>query len=152
LKSDCVGGTVVKIVSLMMIGMTLTVGPAAASGQSQAGSTTQSPPQVRALGPVGDEEHPARVASGVMAGQILHKEDPICPYDARQACVNGYVVMNAKIDPKGQVVDLKVVSGAPMLRDSAVAVVKKWTYKPYLLNGRAVFVLTGVTVAFTITP
>ena len=110
------------------------------------------PPQVRALGPVGDEEHPAQVASGVMAGQILHKEDPIYPDDAKQAGVSGYVVMHAKIDPKGQVVDLKVVSGPPMLRDSAVAAVKKWTYKPYLLNGRAVFVLTAVTVAFTITP
>jgi TonB family protein len=110
------------------------------------------PPQVRAGGPVGDEEHPARVASGVMVGQILHKEDPIYPDEAKQGGVSGYVVMNAKIDPKGQVVDLKVVSGPPMLRDSAVAAVKKWTYKPYLLNGRAVFVLTAVTVAFTITP
>lgn len=146
------GETVVKIVCLMMIGMTLTVEPIAASGQSQADSTTQSPPQVRALGPVGDEEHPARVSSGVMAGQILHKEDPIYPDEAKQAGVSGHVVMNAKIDPKGKVVDLKVVSGPPMLCDSALDAVKKWTYKPYLLNGRAVFVLTAVTVAFTITP
>jgi TonB family protein len=110
------------------------------------------PPQVRALGPVGDEEHPAQVASGVMAGQILHKEDPIYPDDAKQAGVSGYVVMHAKIDPKGKVVDIKVLSGPPMLRDSALDAVKKWTYKPYLLNGSAVFVLTLVTVAFNITP
>jgi TonB family protein len=140
------------IVRLMMIGMVLTVGLTAASGQSEAGSTTQSAPRVRAVGPVGDEEHPAQIASGVMAGQILHKEDPIYPDDAKQAGVSGYVVMHAKIDPKGKVIDVKVLSGPPMLCDSARDAVKKWTYKPYLLNGRAVFVLTAVTVGFTITP
>jgi periplasmic protein TonB len=87
-----------------------------------------------------------------MAGQVLHKEDPIYPDEAKKAGVSGYVVMNVKIDPKGRVVDVKVLAAPPMLRDSAVDAVKKWTYKPYLLNGRAVFVLTAVTVAFTTTP
>ena len=142
----------IKIVCLVMIGTLLMVGPAAMSGQSGAGSTTQGPPQVRAVGPAGDEEHPVQVASGVMAGQILHKEDPVYPADAKQAGVSGYVAMHVKIDPKGKVVDVKVLSAPPVLRDSAVDAVKKWTYKPYLRNGQAVFVLTAVTVAFTGTP
>ena len=141
-----------RLVRLMMIGMMFTVGLAAASAQSDAGSTTQSAPRVRSVGPVGDEEHPAQIASGVMAGQILHKEDPIYPDGAKQAGVSGYVVMHVKIDTKGKVVDVTALAGPPMLLDSAREAVKKWTYKPYLLNGRAVFVLTAVTVAFTITP
>jgi protein TonB len=115
-----------RLIHLVMIGTMLTVGPAAALGQSEAGSTTQGPaPVVRAVGPAGDEEHPVEVASGVMAGQILHKEDPVYPADAKQAGVSGYVVMHVKIDPKGKVIDVKVLSAPPILRDSAVDAVKK---------------------------
>ena len=85
-----------------------------------------------------------------MAAQILHKQDPVYPTDANG--VSGAVVMMATIDDQGRVDKLSAVSGAQVLRDSALEAVRKWTYKPFLLNGRPVFVQTTVTVDFTSAP
>jgi protein TonB len=57
--------------------------------------------------------------------------------------------MLAKLDPKGKVVELKVLSGPAMLRSAAVEAVRQWMYKPYLLNGKPVFVRTTVSINFS---
>jgi periplasmic protein TonB len=95
---------------------------------------------------MGSKDRPMRVSAGVMAAQILHKEDPIYPADTK---ASGAVVMAATIDREGKVDTLKVISGPDVLRDPALTAVRQWTYKPYLLNGRPVFVQTTVTVNFT---
>jgi protein TonB len=60
----------------------------------------------------------------------------------------GAVVMMARIDKTGKVVNLKAMSGPEFLRDSAIKAARQWTYKPYLLNGQPVTVLTTITVNF----
>jgi protein TonB len=97
-------------------------------------------------GPMGEKEHPVRVSSGVMMGLILNKVWPVYPQEAIDAKVNGAVVMMAKIDKEGKIVDLKVISGPQMLRDAMLAAVRQWTFKPYLLNGQPVFVQTTITI------
>jgi periplasmic protein TonB len=66
--------------------------------------------------------------------------------------VSGAVVMMAKVDKDGKVTELKVISGPEILRVAALDAVRQWTYKPYLLNGRPVFVQTTVTVMFSLEP
>ena len=95
---------------------------------------------------MGDKEHPVRVSSGVMMGLILNKVWPVYPQEAIDAKVNGAVVMMAKIDKEGKIVDLKVISGPEMLRGAMLAAVRQWTFKPYLLNGQPVFVQTTITI------
>jgi protein TonB len=58
--------------------------------------------------------------------------------------------MAAMIDDQGKITKLTVVSGPEKLRDAALDAVNQWTYKPYLLNGKPVFVQTQITVNFTI--
>jgi protein TonB len=99
---------------------------------------------------MGGEGRPARVSGGVMAGHLLNKVQPAYPQDAKDAKGSGAVVMVAKIDKTGKVVDLKAVSGPEILRERALAAVRQWTYKPYLLNGEPVFVQTTVTVNFSL--
>jgi protein TonB len=60
------------------------------------------------------------------------------------------VVLSAVIDGNGQIQNLQLVSGHPMLVPAAIAAVKQWRYKPYLLNGQPVEVETTITVIFTL--
>jgi len=88
------------------------------------------------------------VGQSVMAGQIVAKVAPIYPPLARQARVQGAVVLEATISENGEIVDLHVVSGHPMLVTAAVEAVKQWRYRPYLLNGQPVSVQTQIQVNF----
>lgn len=90
----------------------------------------------------------ARIAGGVMAGQILTKVQPVYPADARAAHVSGTVVMHAIIARDGTVKNLQVISGPEMLRASAVEAVSQWTYRPYTLNGEPTEVDTTITVNY----
>lgn len=91
-----------------------------------------------------------RISGGVTKGMLIHREEPTYPTLARAARVQGDVVLSAIIDTKGQITNLQLVSGHPMLVPAALAAVKQWRYKPYLLNGQPVEVETTITVIFTL--
>ena len=91
-----------------------------------------------------------RVSSGVSQGNLIRKVTPNYPPLARQARVQGSVVLEAVISEDGSIVDLKVISGHPMLVTAAVEAVKQWKYRPYLLNGQPVSVQTQIQVNFTL--
>jgi protein TonB len=94
---------------------------------------------------------PQRVKQGgnVTAASILTQTRPLYPPLARQARIQGSVVLHAIIDKDGKVAQLEVISGHPLLVQSALDAVKQWRYKPTLLNGDPVEVDTTITVTFT---
>jgi protein TonB len=71
---------------------------------------------------------------------------------ARTARIEGRVVLQATIGKDGSVQNLHLISGHPMLVQSAMDAVKRWLYRPYYLNGEPVEVDTTITVNFTLTP
>ena len=91
-----------------------------------------------------------RISQGVTKGLLIHKQEPAYPTLARAARVQGDVVLSAVIDVNGQIQNLQLVSGHPMLVPAAIAAVKQWRYKPYLLNGQPVEVETTITVIFSL--
>jgi len=91
-----------------------------------------------------------RVSQGVSQGLLIHKVQPTYPPLARQARVQGTVVLRAVISKDGSIENLTLVSGHPMLAPAAIDAVKQWKYKPYLLNGEPVEVDTEVLVNFTL--
>jgi protein TonB len=91
-----------------------------------------------------------RISQGVTKGLLIQKVEPSYPPLARSARVQGEVVLSALIDSNGQITNLQLVSGHPMLVPSAIAAVKQWRYKPYLLNGQPVEVETTITVIFSL--
>jgi periplasmic protein TonB len=91
-----------------------------------------------------------RISGGVTKGLLIQRTEPTYPTLARAARVQGDVVLSAVIDTNGQIQNLQLVSGHPMLVPSALAAVKQWRYKPYLLNGQPVEVETTITVIFTL--
>ena len=91
-----------------------------------------------------------RISQGVTRGLLIHKVEPAYPPLARAARVQGEVVLSAVIDTSGQITNLQLVSGHPMLVPSAISAVRQWRYKPYLLNGQPVEVETTITVIFSL--
>jgi periplasmic protein TonB len=91
-----------------------------------------------------------RVSSGVSTGLLVRRVQPNYPPLARQARIQGQVVLHAVISKDGSIENLTLVSGHPMLAPAAIDAVKQWKYKPYLLNGEPVEVDTEVMVNFTL--
>jgi periplasmic protein TonB len=91
-----------------------------------------------------------RVSSGVVSGLLLRRVNPVYPPLARQARIQGTVVLQAQISKTGDIENLQLISGHPMLAPAAIEAVKQWKYKPYLLNGEPVEVDTQVQVNFTL--
>ena len=91
-----------------------------------------------------------RVSSGVQSGLLIRKVQPTYPPLARQARIQGQVVLQAQISKTGDIENLQLVSGHPMLAPAAIEAVKQWKYKPYLLNGEPVEVETTVQVNFSL--
>ena len=92
-----------------------------------------------------------RISQGVTSGLLLRRVEPAYPVIAREARIQGNVVLKAIIDKEGNIQDLQLVTGHPMLVPAAIQAVKQWRYKPYLLNGQPVEVETTVTVIFSLT-
>jgi periplasmic protein TonB len=91
-----------------------------------------------------------RVSSGVVTGLKIRDAKPNYPPLARQARIQGVVILQALISKTGDIENLQLISGHPMLAPAAIEAVKQWKYKPYLLNGEPVEVETQVQVNFTL--
>jgi protein TonB len=94
---------------------------------------------------------PARIKQGgdVTAASIITQTRPAYPPLARQARIQGTVVLHAIIDKEGKVAQMEIVSGHPLLVQSALEAVKQWRYKPTQLNGEPVEVDTTIQVTFS---
>jgi len=91
-----------------------------------------------------------RVSSGVSTGLLIKKVTPNYPPLAKQARIQGHVLLQAEISKEGTIQNLQLISGHPMLAPAAIEAVKQWRYKPYLLNGEPVAVETQVDVVFSL--
>jgi protein TonB len=105
------------------------------------------------VGGLPDAPPPPPVAAVRVGGQIkepkkLKNVSPVYPDIAKQARVQGVVILECTISPQGRVSDVKVLRGIPLLDQSAIDAVKQWVYTPTLLNGVPVPVIMTVTVNF----
>jgi protein TonB len=91
---------------------------------------------------------PVRVGGKIHPPAKLNNIAPVYPSVARQARVEGMVILEATIDPHGSVTDVKVLRGIPLLDAAAIDAVKQWRYSPTLLNGVPVPIVMTVTVNF----
>ena len=90
------------------------------------------------------------VTSTIEAAKLISRVQPVYPVIAIQARIQGNVVLHAIIGRDGQVSELQVLSGHPLLVSAAVDTVRQWRYSPTLLNGQAVEVETTITVSFVL--
>ena len=86
-----------------------------------------------------------------MESNLIHRVQPEYPQLARQARIQGTVVLRAVISREGRIENLQVLSGHPLLVPAALDAVRQWRYRPYSLNDQPVEVETQITVNFTLT-
>ena len=91
-----------------------------------------------------------RVSSGVAQGLLVRQVTPRYPQSARQAHIEGTVVLQVVIGKDGTVQSLHVLSGHPMLTQAAMDAVRQWRYKPYYLDGAPVEADTQINVNFNL--
>jgi protein TonB len=93
---------------------------------------------------------PVRVGGNVKEPRKLRGGPPVYPALARQARIQGVVVLDCLVDTRGRVTEVHVVGGVPLLQDAAIDAVRQWIYTPTLVNGVPVPVQLIVTVTFRI--
>jgi len=94
------------------------------------------------------EEKPTRVDPSIATQNLLRKVEPAVPPLAQTMGLGGTVSAEIVINAQGKVSSVKLLSGHPMLAPAFIDAVRKWEYKPFLADGRAVAVST--TVEWTI--
>lgn len=98
--------------------------------------------------PAPDNE-PIQVGGAVKKPEPLHQPPPRYTEVARRANVQGVVVLQAVIDERGNVTDVRVLRGLPMgLEQAAIDAVRTWRYRPATLHGRPMKVYFNLTVNF----
>ena len=91
---------------------------------------------------------PLRVGGRVRPPKAIVQTHPEYPVLARQAHIQGQVQIDAVLDEQGNVIDMKVVSGPPLLYQAALDALKKWKYEPTYLNDQPIAVEMMVTITF----
>lgn len=93
-----------------------------------------------------------RVAENVASTMVISKSPMQYPDAARQAGVQGTVVLKILVDQAGKVKEVSAISGEPSLAQAATDAVKQWRYKPYLVDGVPVEMETQLSVKFSLKP
>ena len=91
---------------------------------------------------------PVRVGGTVIAPTKIHDVAPEYPRMARDAKIQGIVIIQATIGADGRVVDAEVLRPIPFLSQAALDAVRQWRFTPPQLNGEPIAVIMTVTVNF----
>jgi TonB family protein len=141
---DAIVATLNSISSLPERGAVETIPPSTQGNTANEGAATAK----LATQPVKPSK--VRVSSGVAGGLLVKRVTPSYPAEARYARIQGTVVLKAEISKTGDITNLELVDGPIELAGSAVAAVRQWKYKPYLLLGEPVVVDTQIQVNYTL--
>ena len=100
------------------------------------------------LAPFAAPRAPFRVGGRIKPPHPVVQTAPVYSILARQTMQEGIVTIDAVIDTEGNVVEMQIVSGPPLLLQSALDAVRKWKYEPTYLNDQAISVELIVKVTF----
>jgi TonB family protein len=93
---------------------------------------------------------PVPVGGNVQPPRIIYRVNPDYPMLAHQAGIQGEVIISAVIDSQGKVVNMKVVSGPPLLYSAAMKALGQWKFEPTYLDGEPVAIKWNASVQFRI--
>jgi len=124
------------------------IGPAAGSGFPNTLFANGTHPVIPAAPP--KPVAPIFQTSSMLQGSLIRRVEPVYPPMARNARIQGSVVLFATIGAAGTIENLRVLSGHPLLVAAAVDAVKQWRYRPYILNHQPIEVQTQITVNFVL--
>ena len=74
---------------------------------------------------------------------------PVYPQEARDANVQGVIVIQARVEPDGRISHARVLRSIPQLDQAALDAVLQWEFEPLVIDGEGVTYLLMTTVVFT---
>jgi len=83
-----------------------------------------------------DIKPPPVIGGRLDPAELIKQTVPLYPPLARSARVEGVVVLEGTVNVSGSVENIRVIEGHPLLIDEAFRAVKKWKYRPAILNGQ----------------
>jgi TonB family protein len=95
-------------------------------------------------------EGPVRAVGNIKPPRLIKQVDPVYPEIARQARVEGVVILEAQTDIYGRVQNIKVLRSIPLLDQAAIESVRQWIYEPMIIEGKARGIIFTTTVRFTL--
>jgi protein TonB len=99
----------------------------------------------------GQGRDPVELTGDMVRPVLLEKVEPSYPQVARRAGLGGRVTLRAVIAPDGGVESVEVFSSTnPLFNEAAVEAVRRWRYRPAVMNGRPVRVYFSVVVDFLV--
>jgi protein TonB len=90
------------------------------------------------------------VAETLSCNKLIRYVRAVYPAEARGKRVQGTVTMNGLITRTGEIRDLEVVKGDPLLIPAALSAARQWRYSPCIVNSEAVEVKTSIDIDFTL--
>jgi TonB family protein len=90
-----------------------------------------------------------RVGGNIRTPRKIQDARPVYPQEARDAGVQGVVIVEVRVEPDGRVGSARVLRSIPLLDQAALDAVRQWEFEPTLLNGAPVAVVMTVTIQFT---
>lgn len=119
---------------------------AASSAQSVNG-----PGSTRVAEPLPSNPKVLRVKGTIAESNLVHRAQPVYPAAAKESHTQGTVELDVTISKEGVPVDIRVLrSPSEDLTKSALEAVRQWRYRPTLLNGAPVEIVTDVIVNYTL--
>jgi TonB family protein len=91
-----------------------------------------------------------RAVGAIKAPKLVKQVAPVYPKVAKQAHVEGVVILEAKADEQGNVVETRVLRSIPVLDQAAIDAVRQWKYEPMVIDGKPHKVIFTVTVRFVL--
>ena len=141
-------GTAVPVIMTVTVNFTLDRGAVGPDGQ--AAPLTAPPPPPPPPPADFNGQAPVRVGGNIRPPRKLRDVKPFYPEEAKADGVQGVVIIEATIDPTGNVASARVLKSVPALDQAALEAVQQWQYEPTMVNGVAVPVIMTVTVNFTL--
>ena len=95
-------------------------------------------------------QEPVEISPEEQHTHLIKKVAPVYPPLARQARIQGTVIIGVVINQSGDIASVQLISGHAMLAPAAIEAVKQWKYQPCLVDGQAVEAETKIQVTFTL--
>jgi periplasmic protein TonB len=133
-------------------GTSETDGPAGGAIASILGPVRGDAPPLLSMQKPHTRSGPVRVGGRLAEANLIRRVQPTYPPLAKSARVQGVVEFTAIISKEGKIENLQLVRGHPLLVNAAREAVLQWRYRPTLLNGQPVEVVTDIVVNFTLSP
>ena len=107
------------------------------------------PPPTPIRDPKPERKDPVRIGT-LDPAKVINHVQPIYPPLAKQARIQGVVLLEAVISKTGRMERVHVISGHPLLVQAAMDAVNQWRYVATMLNGEPVEVISTIEVRFTL--